>query len=50
MTRLHMHDQVRNRVEHIMTANEKPVNWDEVMQNITTLGILGVFFMFSLPI
>jgi hypothetical protein len=42
-----MHDQVRNRVNSIMTE-PKAVNWDEVMQNVTTLGILGLFFMFSL--
>ncbi len=49
MIHVHMHDQVRNRVENIMPET-KAVNWNEVMQNLTTLGILGVFFMFSLPL
>lgn len=48
MIRVHMHDQVRNRVENIMPET-RVVNWNEILQNITMLGILGVFFIFSLP-
>lgn len=47
MIRVHMHDQVRNRVDNIMTE-PKMINWNEVLQNLTTLGILGLFFMSNL--
>jgi hypothetical protein len=47
MTRVHMHDQVRNRVENIMPET-KTVNWDEILQNITMLGILSLFFISTL--
>ncbi|SJM89008.1 hypothetical protein CRENPOLYSF1_10027 [Crenothrix polyspora] len=49
MTPVHMHDQVRNRVDNIM-MEPKTINWDEVMQNVITLGILSLFFMCNLPI
>jgi hypothetical protein len=47
MIRVHMNDQIRNRVEHIMSET-KSVNWDEVLQNITMLGIMGIFIVAKL--
>lgn len=48
MIHVHMHDQIPNRVELVMADYTAP-NWDELFQNITILGILGIFFLYSLP-
>ncbi len=42
MTRIHMQDQIDNRIEELM--NEKHhIDWDEVFQNATTLSLIILF-------
>lgn len=47
MIRVHMQDQVRNRIEDLM-QDPKKHNWDEITQDIITLGVLTTFIMLSL--
>lgn len=46
-TRIHMQDQVYNRIEEIMNE-KKSYNWDEVFQNATTFSLIIVFISFGL--
>ncbi len=47
ITRIHMQDQIHNRIDEIM--NEKKFyNWNELFQNITTLSLIIVFITFGL--
>ncbi len=47
MTRIHMQDQVHNRIEDLM-QDHKRLNWDEISQDIVTFGIITVFIMIGL--
>jgi len=47
MTRIHMQDQIHNRIDELM--NEKNYfDWNELLQNITTLSLLIVFITVGL--
>ncbi len=42
ITRIHMQDQIHNRIEELM--NEKKFyDWNELFQNISTLSLLLIF-------
>ncbi len=47
MTRIHMQDQVHNRINDLM--NDKPaVDWDEIFQNAVTLALVILFMTLGL--
>ena len=47
ITRIHMQDQIHNRIEEFM--NEKKFyDWNELFQNITTLSLIIAFITFGL--
>ncbi len=47
MNRIHMQDQVNNRIEDI-TNNRLPIKFDEALQNIATLVIVSIFLFLGL--
>jgi hypothetical protein len=47
MTRIHMQDQINNRIEELMKENHV-VSWDEWFQNIVTVAIVTVFLLLGL--
>jgi len=47
MNRIHMQDQVNNRIEDI-TNNEFPIKLNEALQNIATLLIVSIFLFLGL--
>ncbi len=46
MTRIHMQDQVHNRIKELM--NEKRHDWDEIFQNAATLTLVTLFLTLGL--
>lgn len=47
MTRIHMQDQITNRIEEFM-HEETMLDVDEIMQNVATLSIVAVFLLLGL--
>ena len=47
MTRIHMQDQISNRIENFM-HEDSILDIDEVMQNVATLSIVAVFLLLGL--
>jgi hypothetical protein len=47
MTRIHMQDQIQNRIEEFM--NEKNHHdWDEIFQNAATFSLIIIFMTLGL--
>ncbi len=47
ITRIHMQDQIQNRIEELM--NEKEIyDWNELFQNIATLSLIILFLITGL--
>ena len=47
MTRVHMQDQIHNRIEELNKENQH-IDWDDVAQNIVTLSIVTIFLLLGL--
>ncbi|MGR9071944.1 MAG: hypothetical protein ACU833_02650 [Gammaproteobacteria bacterium] len=47
MTRIHMQDQITNRIEELM-RDDRGVDLDEVLQNAATLTLIAVFLLLGL--
>lgn len=47
MTRIHMQDQVHNRIEELMKENE-PIAKEKLFQDTATLAIVTVFLLLGL--
>ena len=47
MTRIHMQDQINNRIEELMKETHS-VSWDELFQNVVTMTIVAVFLLLGL--
>jgi len=47
ITRIHMQDQVRNRIKELNTDTHR-VDWNEFLQNIVTLSIVTLFLLLGL--
>ncbi len=47
MTRIHMQDQVRNRINDLMNENSS-IDWDEIFQNAATLILVALFMTLGL--
>lgn len=46
-SRIHMQDQVTNRIEELM-CDKHAIDWNDVLQNIVTATIVSAFFMLGL--
>ncbi len=47
MTRIHMQDQVRNRIQDLMNEGNR-YDWDEIFQNAATLTLVALFMTLGL--
>ena len=47
MTRIHMQDQINNRIDELM-RDDAALDFEEVMQNVVTLTIVAVFLLLGL--
>ncbi len=47
MTRIHMQDQIHNRIEELMKENE-PITKEKLFQDTATLAIVTVFLLLGL--
>ncbi|WP_160172743.1 hypothetical protein [Methylomarinum vadi] len=47
MPRIHMQDQVHNRIKELMNETHRH-DWDEIFQNIATLTLVTIFLTLGL--
>ncbi len=47
MTRIHMQDQITNRIEELMRDSQRQ-QWDGIFQNAATIMIVAVFLLLGL--
>jgi len=47
MTRMHMQDQITNRIEELMSEKQRH-EWDGTFQNVATIMIVAVFLLLGL--
>jgi len=47
MTRIHMQDQITNRIEELMNEKQRQ-HWDSLFQNVATIMIVAVFLLLGL--
>jgi len=47
MTRIHMQDQITNRIEELMSERQQH-QWDGLFQNVATIMIVAVFLLLGL--